>query len=550
MSKKKPNQKKIDRILGRLNKELGDNELREYLVSKNETSFNDKVTEEKTLVDFKKPIADPRVLLIAPPITIPRYMQKRCIPPLGISYVAAYLRKSGIKVDIIDCCVEGWEQEKIEGNLVTYGIPPSAIKDRLIANQYDVVGLSVLFSTDLPNLYETAQVVKDTLPDSTIVVGGLHPTIYPKEIFQLDVEYNDRRTIDFIIRGEGEHRLTNFINLLKQGKVNTAADGLVGFTSDDEESYIFNHQRHVIEDIDELPFPAFDLLDIEKYFTINIPFSPVPQGERVLPMLTTRGCPIGCSFCANTNTWKKHRKRSVENIVEELSVWKEKYNIDEVQFADDNLTFDMKHAIQKFNGMAHLNLMWCTPNGTMIDKLTPELLESMANSGMYQITLSLDSANARTLKELHHKPVNLQSIPGLIDKCRELGVFTHGTLVVGMPGETMQEIVDGFEYVKDELEFTSVSAFIAAAIPGSELYHQMLREGKVTREEARSIDTTKAKICLSHINPRELEALIDQFQTEYTDIVKVRDPEEYERKYHKLKATGRFDEAQLGGKLT
>ena len=131
---------------------------------------------------------------------------------------------------------------------------------------------------------------------------------------------------------------------------------------------------------------------------------------------------------------------------------------------DDNLTFDMKSSDERFKQIKPLNIIWCTPNGTMINKLSPELIQVMSDSGMYQITLSIDSANTRTLKELHHKPVNLLSVPGLIAKSRELGVFTHGTLVVGMPSETIEEIEDGFQYVKDHLAFTSVSTFIASAI--------------------------------------------------------------------------------------
>jgi radical SAM superfamily enzyme YgiQ (UPF0313 family) len=228
---------------------------------------------------------------------------------------------------------------------------------------------------------------------------------------------------------------------------------------------------------------------------------------------------------------------------------KEKFNIDEIQFADDNLTYDMKHSIEKFKAIKDEDIIWCTPNGTMINKLTPELVEAMAESGLYQITLSMDSANARTLKELHHKPVNLNSIPGLIEKCKEYGVFTHGTLVVGMPGETIEEIKEGFDYVKSDLHFTSVSAFIAAAIPGSELYHEMLDQGRITREQARQIDTTKSKININ-IDSNELEKEIENFQSDFMDIAKKRDPEEYMRKYKKLIDSGRWDETQCGGKLT
>ena len=118
-----------------------------------------------------------------------------------------------------------------------------------------------------------------------------------------------------------------------------------------------------------------------------------------------------------------------------------------------------------------------------------------------------------------------------------------------MPGETIEEIINGFEYVKKDLHFTSVSAFIAAAIPGSELYHEMLDKKRITREQARQIDTTKSKINID-IDSLQLEKEIEVFQTEFTKIVKKRDPEEYDRKYRKLIQSGRWDENQAGGKLT
>ena len=186
----------------------------------------------------------------------------------------------------------------------------------------------------------------------------------------------------------------------------------------------------------------------------------------------------------------------------------------------------------------------------MVNKLSPELIQIMTDSGMYQITLSIDSANTRTLKELHHKPVNLLSVPGLIQKSRELGVFTHGTLVVGMPGETMEEIEDGFEYVKKHLAFTSVSTFIASAIPGSELYQEMLDQGKITKEQARNIDTTRVSILQTDIDPDTLESAVEKFQTEFMQIMKKRDPDEFNRKYNKLIQSGSWDQDQVGGKLT
>jgi anaerobic magnesium-protoporphyrin IX monomethyl ester cyclase len=536
-------------FIGRANRVIGDNSLRDYLSEKQETSRSPAIQKSKKLIKYKKPKNQvPSVLLIGSCITIPKYMQKRCIPPLGLSYLAGMLENHDIPVQMFDCCVEGWDYERIENNLVTYGLPPDNEKLFKILEEgnFDIIGLSVLFSTDLSNVLETANFVKSNFPEITVVIGGLHATIYPQDIFELDISQNNR-SIDFVIRGEGEYRFLDFIKNFKEGFIDLNADGLVGYN---KKKLFINPQVATIEALDEIPFPAFHLLPIEKYFAINIPFSPVPQGDRVLPMLTTRGCPVACSFCANTNVWRRHRQRSPENVVAEIESLKKKFSIDEIQFADDNLTFDMKSSVERFKKMTPLQILWCTPNGTMVNKLSPELIQVMTDSGMYQITLSIDSANTRTLKELHHKPVNLLSVPGLIEKSRELGVFTHGTLVVGMPGETIEEIEDGFQYVKDHLAFTSVSTFIASAIPGSELYQEMLDEGKITKEQARNIDTTRVSILQTDINPETLELSVEKFQTEFMEIMKNRDPEEYHRKYSKLINSGRWDQDQVGGKLT
>lgn len=532
----------------RLDKFLGDNELREYLAHKEETGIICRENILKTdFRDYKKPKSkDINVLLIASPITIPKYMQKRCIPPLGLSYIAASLEEADISVSMIDSTVEGYDNERYTGNLMTYGLSPDQLEKKLQNYHPDVVGLSVLFSTDMYNLFETSRVVRKVFPETEIVVGGLHPTIYPKEVFELDMEANGFRTIDWIIRGEGEYRMIDFVKNLKEGKIDKNADGLAGFFNG---KYFCNHQVVSIENLDSIPFPAYHLLPMEKYFEINVPFSPVPQGNRVCQILISRGCPIGCTFCASTNLYKKYRYRSIENVIGEIRKLKTEYNIDEIQFADDNLTFKRSYSKEFFTALKDENLLWCTPNGTMINTLTPDLMDIMAKSGLYQITLSIDSGSTKTLKKLHNKPVKLNTVPGIISKAKEYGIFTHGTFVVGMPGETVEDIQEGFNYIKDNFELTSISTFIAAPIPGSELYHKALEEEIVTKEDARSIDTTKCKISLSDIDGKTLENMIMRFQEEYTEAAKKRDPEEYNRKYGKLLASGKM-KGFYGGRLT
>jgi anaerobic magnesium-protoporphyrin IX monomethyl ester cyclase len=534
---------------GRLDGRLGNNELREYLEQKHETSrLGICDVRAVDLRDVGHPLDHrPRVLLIGPSITIPRYMLKRCIPPLGLSCIAAFLESRGHDVAILDCCVEGYEVERLNGSLLTYGLTPEMLAERLRQECPDVIGVSILFSTDLFNLFEICRVAKSIHPHVPVVVGGLHATIYPREIFDLDLELNDGvRTVDWVIRGEGEKRLAEFVELLQSGKVDRAADGLAGFLDGE---FFCNPQRTTIQHLDDLPFPAYHLLPMEKYFEINVPFAPAPIGDRVAQLLTSRGCPIGCTFCASTNMYKAYRTRSVANVAAEVEHLKEAFGVDELQFADDNLTLDRSHTMELMAGLESTGLPWCTANGTMVNTLTPQLIEVMARAGLYQLTLSLDSGSARTLKELHHKPVDLDRLPELIAKCQELGVWTHGTLVVGMPGETEEEIQSGLAFVLNDLDFTSISTFIAQPIPGSELFHAALDAGLTTRQEAYAIDTTKCKMSLSDIPPDRLEAIVMEFQSAFTEQAKRRDPETHAKKYGRLIAR-ELVSGHCGGRLT
>lgn len=472
----------------------------------------------------------PKILLVFPPITIPCGAMKRCVPPLGLCYIAAVLRKEGFDVSIFDTVVEGYDAESAneDNSLMTYGLDTDSIRKRIEAEKPDIVGISTIFSTDLHNLYNVAGIVKKIDQNILVVAGGLHPTIYPKEVLSESIK-DGASTIDLIIRGEGEWRMLELLKNLMDNKIDLSSDGLCGWH---EGELFINFDQARIEDIDALPFPAYDLVPLEKYFNINVPFSPVPQGKRVLPVLTSRGCPIGCNFCASTNMYHKYITRSPDNIMQELTELKKRYDIDEVQFVDDNLTLDKNRAIELFNKMCGSGLMWCTPNGTMINALNEDIIGLMQKSGLYQITLSIDSASVKSLKNCHNKPVRIDSIPALVKKANDLGIFSHGTLVVGMPGESMSDIIESLDFVYS-LDLTSLSVFIAAAIPGSVLYHVALDNHFITKQDARRFNTTKAMMSLPGIDPCALEKAVRDFQKKYLKKIKDTNPELFRMKYEK-----------------
>ncbi|MCW5554519.1 MAG: cobalamin-dependent protein [Verrucomicrobiae bacterium] len=474
-------------------------------------------------------------------------MQRRCIPPLGLCYVAASLEKAGVNVSILDCTVEGYDHWAECAGMVTYGLPLESLRSRVLEIQPQAVGLSVLFSTDLLSLIQICGVVKEVCPESETVVGGLHATIYPKEVFELDRRvHGRRRCVDWVLRGEGERRLVEFLEARQQGQVNVRQDGLAGYYRGE---FFCNPQFETISDLDSIPPPAFHLLPLERYFEINVPFSPVPKGRRVLPILTTRGCPISCSFCASTNLYKQYRVHSVGRTISEIRNLQQTYKVDEIQFADDNLTLNQQRTVELMQALKPVGMQWCTPNGTMVNTLTPRLLQLMREAGLYQITLSIDSGSVRTLRELHHKPVDLSRVPELIGTCRRLGIWTHGTLVVGMPGETLEEVRSGLEFVLENLHFTSISTFIAQPIPGSELYHQALENGLITRESAWTINSTKAPMTLHGLPKAELERMTVEFQRAFNARAKARDPVAFQEKYASIANRGDSLD-HYGGRLT
>jgi radical SAM superfamily enzyme YgiQ (UPF0313 family) len=249
-----------------------------------------------------------------------------------------------------------------------------------------------------------------------------------------------------------------------------------------------------------------------------------------MQLYTSRGCPVGCTFCASTNFSKKYYARSAENVVAEIEHYKNAYGADEIQFADDNLTFDKRRAAELFDKMVPLGLPWCTPNGIMVNTLSADLVDRMVRSGLYQITLSLDSGSAETLREHHHKPVDLTRVPDLMAHLDKLKVLMHGTLVVGMPGETEAQIKEGFAYV-EQLPFHSINVFIAQAIPGSELFERAVSNGTITYMGALHIDTARSTLRLTSIDAARLEALVEDFLERYNRAIYTRDPEAWERKY-------------------
>jgi len=233
---------------------------------------------------------------------------------LGLAYLAGILRQNYFNVKILDCLVEDPNNiRSIEDEWCEIGLSDNHILGFIDKFCPDLIGISIPFSYQHDMAINLAQKIKITYPDILIVVGGNHVSAVPETI--------DRGYIDYIIVGEGEFALLQLINAINRSEPISEIPGVISQNS------LNFHRAPFIRNLDDLPFPAIDLLPLKKLWG---------NRRRWIMMVATRGCVYDCSFCAiHTISGHTIRRRSVENVIAEIKYWSKVYKIQELYFEDD-----------------------------------------------------------------------------------------------------------------------------------------------------------------------------------------------------------------------
>ena len=404
-----------------------------------------------------------KALLFLHPATVFRQrVDVNPLPPLGLAYIGAVLEKIGIEVKIFDCLAEGWDERVDAGNgMINIGTSFTEIEAIIRAYGPDIVGVNSLFTTQRKNAHEIYALAKKVNKDIITVAGGAHSTAMPELVL------SDPH-VDFVVLGEGEDSIAQLVSFLEGDAGISTLDG-IGHKIHGKIEVI--PKTRFIESLDSIPFPAYHLLNMERYFGLAASHGPRKK-KRFSPIVTSRGCTAGCSFCSAHKVWgKKFRYRSPENVVAELEYLKEKYGIEEIMFEDDNVTLNVKRAEKLFELMIEkkLGLVWDTPNGVAAWTLNETLIDKMKESGCYKINFPLETGNQHVMDTLIKKPVRLEKVKPLVGYARKIGLDVNLFLVIGMPGETEAEIWDSFRLAKElRVYFPHIS--IVTPYPGSELY--------------------------------------------------------------------------------
>lgn len=390
-----------------------------------------------------------KVLFVNPPQTASKYKFMGVIaPPLGIAYMAGVLQENNIDVAILDASAEDMDFKDVE--------------KELLKRKPDLVALTALTPT-IGRALETAQVVKETLPDSIVVMGGYHPT------FNF-IETLEDENVDIVIRGEGEYIMLNLVQALENQSSLHDVKGIV-FEDKNSKEIVVNPEAPLIQDLDELPFPALNLLPMKKYRLLDM-------DTHMTTMITTRGCPMQCSFCSSAAMHgKKIRERSVENIVDEIEYLKTNYDIDTIAFMDDTFTLKKRKVMAICDEILKRNIeiMWgCT---SRVDTLDEKLLKKMKEAGCITIFIGVESADQQQLDNMC-KNTTIAKIENAFKIAHKLKIRTIASVALGMPGDT-KEIMNKTVKFVHKLKPNYAIYSLATPYPGTRFYKEAFEKNLI-----------------------------------------------------------------------
>jgi len=406
-----------------------------------------------------------KIMLINPPMTYLTPMEPiRLAQPMGICYIAAVLEKSGYDVKILDAHAEGFRNRvKIEGR-IQVGLNEKQIADRISEFKPAIVGVSAMFTDQYKNAHLVCKIAKEVLPGIKTCLGGVHPTMVPKEVLK-------DPNIDHIIKGEAEYSFKYFCDWLirKKEVARSKIDGLD-----------LNPKKYWIENLDNLPVPARHFLDLQKYFAVGRAYRESSKREPAFPIITSRCCPASCNFCATHQMQGYYRERSVNNVIAEIEYLIDTYNMQEIYFLDDALAFgNFRELLKKMIENCY-DLTWHGANGVAIYNLDDEIIELFAKSGSYKIILAIESGVQETLKYMR-KPVRLDKAKSIISKIQSYGMQTESMFMIGLPCETKEDILNTIKFA-DSLNLDYVNFPLATPFKGTDFYKDCLERSYLIKD--------------------------------------------------------------------
>jgi radical SAM superfamily enzyme YgiQ (UPF0313 family) len=405
------------------------------------------------------------VVLVSPPSRMINHYR----PPMALIYLAGYLQKMGLRIKIIDIPMKDVIRDKNFCNKIEDEL--KNIEEKMIEEfrsiKTGIVGIT-FYTPEYFEVFNLAKRFKEYNPSLKVIVGGIHPTFYPEEIF-------DERNcpIDFAIIGEGEITLFELSKSILEKRKNYL--GIKGIAYQDKKlnKIVKTEVRPVEDNLDRISFPAYNLIDMD-YYTNASPYAIRGCFLRSMYLVATRGCPSQCTFCVAKKLrqynggGKATRIRSALNLINEIRGLKEKYKIDSFYFIDDLFTINKDNVIEfcKELKKSKINILWgCS---SKVSTLNEEIIKHMAEAGCIQIDFGVERGSNEALN-LVKKGITIEKIEEVFYLCSKYKIRTFANFIVNIPKETKKDLIDILKFIR-KLNPDIVSINIFTPYPGAEIY--------------------------------------------------------------------------------
>jgi radical SAM superfamily enzyme YgiQ (UPF0313 family) len=362
---------------------------------------------------------------------------------LGIGYLASYARQHfpNIEFTVLDTRVA----------------KPSEISS-FLSDEFNLLGITASSQVFLEAVDITTK-YKEKFPNTPVCLGGSHITTVKEEALQ-------GFPFDFGAYGEGEVTFVDIIRFVMGEKNLEDINGLIFRNS--AGNIVVNPPRPLISDIDTIPFPAYDLFKMNRY----------PQHR----LTTSRGCPFNCVFCNSKSLWtNRWRKRSAQNIIDEISLQLKSFGNKTIAFNDDSFNIDAKRVIEFCDKIVYQNLVFLWSTSIRVDLITHEIASKMRLAGCYNVSIGIESANNEVLK-LMNKHNTKEKIYAGIQILRSEGIDVMGQFMIGNPGDTLETIKESIEFAKTS-NLTGVEFYTALPYKDSLLYDFATTHGTMLTQQ-------------------------------------------------------------------
>lgn len=414
--------------------------------------------------------------------------------PLSLAYIAAVLREDGNEIRLIDCIAEKMGVKELT----------KTVRDFLP----DLVVINTAFPSIKGDMEVVAK-IKEAPPSAKIAAIGLYPTLFENKFLE---EFS---APDFAVIGEPEWVIKDLVKALEAGKKLDEVNGLIWRKSpqppllrgeekegSEREIAINKSQEMEKNNLDELPFPARDLLNNEAY---RLP----TDGKKFTLLSVGRGCPFSCSYCvANTYYGKKFRKRKAQSVVDEIEECLKKYDIKSFLFWGESFTLDSLYgeAICDEIIKRGLKITWSTTS--RVDTLNEKLLKKMKQAGCILLGLGIESTSQEVLDKAR-KGINLEKIKKAIKMVKEAGISSMGHFVFGLPGDTEKSAKETINFARtsgvDYAQF-----YCAIPYPKTELGRVAAENNWIETKDYSQFDLTKSVMRNEILSSRQIKKFRDK----------------------------------------